>query len=406
MSINSIEQGFGYFFLTHHGRPDLATHLNEAPEMAPFRFNPDRIMPWVLQQVPELNYNFVCQSDRIYKAIMVHQLVEREEESEFKKSFMMELVDVENPGQVKFRVYNSNKEMIWSSGSKYGQWVDNYLGFHLYGQTLQDLIPLCLADQESDPICDKDFWDLLDNPQLFNPPAKRSVLVVADSQPRYVFKIRGGNVIPVSGGKYVDILNALRDGKISKIICEFKWVIIYVGTNVPIRNNYYWQQRESEWRELKQHLVYLASLRSQPYILFSCAFDHPRVPGNARHADFIERELRNTNIICLNWGNRGNPFLTIEGRVKREYFDDPLHLNHDGFRLVWRVWCTAFYQMRCIPIVLQAEPESVCKDIFRPKQQITDEEWNRVEEIFPDDMMPSTSSASSRKRKVYDPEPY
>jgi hypothetical protein len=199
MTINSIQQGYGYFYLMHHGLPDKAKHLMEAREMAPFRLNPDRILPWVLQQVKEPNWNFVCQSDRIFKAIMVHQLVEREEESEFKKSFMYELVDVEDPTKVKFRVFNSNKEMIYSSGLRFDQWTDSYPGFHLYGKILEELVPLCLADQDSDPISDKDFWDLMDNPQLFLPPAEGSVLVVADSQPRQRCSRGAGPRIPARG---------------------------------------------------------------------------------------------------------------------------------------------------------------------------------------------------------------
>jgi hypothetical protein len=361
--------GYYYLYLRHHGEPTAASALLEDPRM---KWQPDLIQQFVKKYVPNPNINFVCRSNDIVRAIVLHQA--EADDSEFYDAMEDELKEVGDPKLLSFRVYTSSSDNIFSSGNRFDCWKDNFPGFNFYGEILEEFAKV-VGHEES--VKSNLFGALLDNLEYFSPAEYYSVLIISDSQTKFFDNIVGGTVIAVRGGTYGHIVDVFRNG-MSIPYQKYKWIIIYCGTNCYLQpGRYDFQQRQHEWRALRKILVAEAQRREdegrQPSVLYCCAFDHPGVPGNAGHSAFIEDDLEGTPVLCINWSRIGNPFLDDFGHLKSALFEsgkcgeprrNEKHLSHSGLRLMWKTWCTRFPGLRCLPYTLSPVNKGVSKQTF------------------------------------------
>lgn len=392
----SIRQGFGYIKLMHHGKPEAAAELLSDRAMT---WNPDRIPMFLKKQIPEENVNFLANTEEILRAIMSEQL--KTVGNPFCEALEEELQHVPNPRDVQFRVYTTHNDLILTSGYPYGKWNehDEMPGFDVYGKLLAEMARVIMGEEPKENV---DVKELLSNMALFKPHVPRSLLLVSDSQHRYMKSIdAGGDVVPVSGGKYQEMVDVLQSSRFK--LFEYKWIGIYCGINCGVRHNYTFDQRNAEWAKLKALLVEEASRRDKPSVFFCCSFDHAtKNRGNSGHAAFIERELQGTGVVCINWQRLGNPFLLRNGLLNFSLFDvqgkDPrhwnqeIHINHRGNRVLWKAYCQVMEGLKFIRYTDRKVAQSVLKSAFVPLPSLLAAEPNaQMEEAGP-----STSQQTSK----------
>lgn len=370
--ITSIQMGFAYVMLIQHQRRDLADELIDNYEL---KWNPNQIANWLYKKCFVPTVEFICHTRIVFRNILLHQM--QCEDSQFRNTFLEMLSKVPYPKEVSFIVCSSTDEMILSCGLKYSKSIigKEYTGFHVYAELLKEIADV--ATTESEVICN-DFSLMMEKTVLLQHSNQKSVLIVSDSQSKFFEKVVNGDVCAVSGGRYTHMTTALVNGGVK--LSSYKWIIIHCGTNMGIKepwnNRDLVEQRDRDFAELRGVLIEEARRRGDNSVLFSCAFDHPSVPGNAGHCRDIKRKLQSQPIHCLNWEAEGNPFCVL-GKVQMQFFEcDRFHLNHLGLRVLWMRWCEFFPCLRYFSYTITAKTNAIKKTAIAPPPRAPRDNYN------------------------------
>ena len=363
VNVTCLWMGYYYMYLQHHNKPEAAEQLLSHPQVM---WNPDLIFDTLIRtNVPEPNVNFVVHGVEVMRSIMLYQM--QCSGSPFVEALDKELAGKKDPENIEFRVYNSNKEMIFTSGWAYGQWREPVRGFNCYAEILKEMVHSIVTEE---PVPNPLFPQISTDFNLYLPYQKKSLFVLSDSQGKFIDNIVGGKVISVSGGDFGHMVKVHNREDLN--FRAYPWVYLYCGTNCRAKSRYAQTQQEFDWRNLRDILVREAAARGNETIVFCTSFEHPYVDVSPGLANRIERELHGTGVQCINWQRIGNPFLDPDGQPAAGLYDTfkkrtayardaEIHLNHAGLSLLWKTWSTYIPDLKFLPMTLSGKPLTIPK---------------------------------------------
>jgi hypothetical protein len=357
--VPSILMGVKYIELLHHDQREAATQMVNSPI---YQWQPNRIKQFVESHVPVVNAEFRLRLDRVYGAVMFEQL--KDSANPFYRAVYRSLqlygVDAE------IRVYSSGSvgDNVLTSGCKYPATKDvmQRPGAEIYTELLHQ----CFQYVHNNVVPTTELQEFLTYPDMFWPIRKETVFVVSDSQSGYLNKVEGGDIVPISGGRYIDMVRVLESGRFP--VHQYRLVICYPGSNIYLRPNYTKSQRDYEFELLRTLLIQLAQNLPEKSVMFVCGVEQDTLPKErSLHTAWVRSRFAGTGVLCLNWQEFGNPFLLPEGRRNPALFDKEkqFHLTKEASLMLWKYWQIKIPKLRLLNFQLSDKPMSVLSTVFR-----------------------------------------
>ena len=322
------------------GNVDLARH-------------PHKISEWAKAQGFKFNSHLQIISGDIMESVLVGLLKAHDSEPNDFGTALSETVTPADWAAGDFSFTYLNEDTIWGtgeSGTHESKLVDrlDQPGLDIWGQLLTKVARQSALGHLSGPFS-MEF--MLANPMVGLNPDRHTVGVLMDSYAKHVFNIDNGRLLRRSGGTFGTVIGDIFTTKFCEQNCCN--LIIGLGHNDMKLSIH---DREKNWGEFYNQFLAPAIERRGENVQSSLLILPIPVPKYAAELGWYNRWLKNklvgTGVSILDW-DEYCPFV-VGGRLVKKYFMlyDDVHLNREGFLVLWKLCCEKFPGLRFSELTL------------------------------------------------------